>query len=38
MPPENTYYVTLDRPFVYMIVDARTDLPVFMGTVQSLGQ
>lgn len=34
--PENTYYVTLDRPFIYMIVDSRTDLPVFMGTVQTM--
>ncbi len=36
MPPENTYYVTLDRPFIYMIVDRQNSLPVFMGTVQTL--
>ncbi len=28
-------YITLDRPFVYMIVD-RNNIPLFMGTVQSL--
>ncbi len=34
--PEYIKYVTLDRPFVYMIVDKTTNLPIFMGTVQSL--
>lgn len=29
--------VILDRPFVYAIVDAETNLPVFMGTVTELG-
>ena len=29
-------YITLDRPFVYMIVD-NNDIPLFMGTVQDLG-
>ncbi|MBR0485556.1 MAG: hypothetical protein IJJ69_12425 [Oscillospiraceae bacterium] len=28
--------VTLDRPFVYMIVDMDTHLPVFMGAVKSI--
>ncbi len=28
-------YVTLDRPFVYMIVD-NNNIPLFMGTVQSV--
>ncbi len=28
-------YVTLDRPFVYMIVDYK-NIPLFMGTVQSV--
>ncbi|MEE5994105.1 MAG: serpin family protein [Oscillospiraceae bacterium] len=35
-PPENPKYVTLNRPFVYYIVDTQTNLPVFMGTVESL--
>ena len=30
------YFVTLDRPFVYAIVDNDTHLPVFMGTVYSV--
>lgn len=30
------YQVKLDRPFVYMIVDNRTDLPIFIGTVTNL--
>ncbi|MBR1674740.1 MAG: serpin family protein [Eubacterium sp.] len=29
-------YITLDRPFVYAIVDNSTDLPVFMGIVNSI--
>ncbi len=31
MPPEETREVYLDRPFVYGIVDLRTNLPVFLG-------
>ncbi len=35
-PGEIIYkYVTLDRPFVYMIVD-NNNIPLFMGTVQSV--
>ena len=30
------YDVILDRPFVYMIMDDATDLPVFIGTVTNL--
>jgi len=30
------YSVVLDRPFLYMIVDTQTNLPVFMGTLLSL--
>ncbi len=26
-------YVILDRPFLYMIVDTQTNLPIFMGTL-----
>ena len=31
--PMVTYHVRLDRPFVYMIVDNETNLPVFIGAV-----
>lgn len=31
MPPEETRTVTLDRPFVYGVVDLRTNLPIFLG-------
>lgn len=34
--PREVKTVTLDRPFVYAIVDNATDLPVFIGTVMSL--
>ena len=30
--------VTLDRPFVYMIIDNETNLPIFMGTVTEITQ
>jgi serpin B len=30
------WVVTLDRPFVYMIIDNETNLPVFIGTVTDL--
>ena len=29
--------VILDRPFIYMIVDTETNLPIFMGTCMDLG-
>ena len=29
----NVHEITLDRPFVYMIVDNATDLPIFIGTL-----
>ena len=29
-------YITLDRPFVYMIIDNETSLPIFMGTVTEI--
>ena len=32
------WYVTLDRPFVYMIVDNSTKLPVFIGAVTEISQ
>ena len=33
MDPKN---VTLDRPFVYMIIDAETNLPIFIGAVTDI--
>ncbi len=36
-PPElPVYHITLDRPFVYAIVDNATGLPVFIGVVEQL--
>lgn len=32
-PAEDAKYVTLDRPFVYMILDCETNLPIFIGTL-----
>ncbi|MBO4839171.1 MAG: serpin family protein [Lachnospiraceae bacterium] len=37
MPPEPRK-VSLDRPFVYMIVDTETGLPVFIGTVTEFSE
>ena len=34
-PPKKVY---LDRPFVYMIVDTDTNLPVFIGAVTDIGE
>ena len=28
-------YITLDRPFLYMIIDCEENLPIFMGTVKN---
>ena len=36
MPPEKE--VILDRPFVYMIVDNGTNLPIFIGAVTEIGE
>ena len=30
------WVVTLNRPFVYMIIDNATNLPIFMGTVTDI--
>ena len=35
-PPEIIKYVYLDRPFVYMIIDNQTKLPIFIGNVNAL--
>ena len=37
-PVEELRTVILDRPFVYMIVDTQTNLPVFFGTVNSISE
>lgn len=34
--PEEQMVVTLDRPFVYLVLDTSSMLPVFMGTVLSV--
>lgn len=34
--PETPIRITLDRPFVYAIVDNATGLPIFLGTVAGL--
>lgn len=35
MPPLT---ITLDRPFMYMIIDNETNLPIFMGCVRDIGK
>ncbi len=35
--PMFDHTITLDRPFVYVIVDNATNLPIFIGTVLSVG-
>jgi len=34
-PPKQVY---LDRPFVYMIVDTETNLPIFIGAATDIGE
>ena len=34
--PHDIKTVILDRPFVYMIVEGKTGLPIFMGTVMNI--
>lgn len=34
--PNIAISITLDRPFLYMIVDNATNLPIFIGTVNSI--
>ncbi len=34
--PKEEYYVYLDRPFVYMILDPSGELPLFIGVVNSV--
>ncbi len=35
-PPDDLKVVRLDRPFVYMIVEGQTNIPVFIGTVMTI--
>ena len=35
-PPEDLKVVRLDRPFVYMIVENQTNIPVFMGVTMTI--
>ena len=32
------YNVTLDRPFVYAIIDNSTNLPIFLGAALDIGK
>lgn len=34
--PDEFHRIILDRPFVYLIVDTKAKLPIFMGTVMEL--
>lgn len=34
--PSYDIFINLNRPFVYMIIDTATNLPLFMGTVMSV--
>ncbi|MCH5279743.1 MAG: serpin family protein [Christensenellaceae bacterium] len=36
--PVYDHYIHLDRPFLYMIIDNSTNLPIFMGTVLDVGE
>jgi len=33
-PMTKTHYITLDRPFLYFIVDTKTNTPLFMGAYE----
>ncbi len=35
--PSEEYRVTLDRPFVYMIIDNENNTPIFIGAVTDIG-
>ena len=34
--PSETHYITLDRPFICMLVDTESGIPFFMGTVMEI--
>lgn len=35
-PPEETKYIYLNRPFVYMIIDNKNSVPLFIGTMTDI--
>ena len=35
-PIEEEHYVYLDRSFLYMIINTKTNTPLFIGTVENL--
>jgi serine protease inhibitor len=35
---EESETVYLDRPFIFMLIDCETNLPIFIGTVMDIGQ
>lgn len=37
-PPERIETVYLDRPFVYMIIDCKNNVPFFIGTMMDVGK
>ncbi len=37
-PMEEPKTVNLDRPFVYMLIDCQTNLPLFIGAVTDIGE
>ncbi len=37
-PSDEIKTVYLDRPFVYMLIDCETNLPIFIGTAMDIGQ
>ena len=37
-PPDYVKYVILDRPFVYMLIDNKTNIPFFIGTAMDLSR
>ena len=36
--PDKEIYITLDRPFVYMIADAETGMPIFIGCQNTMAE
>jgi serpin B len=37
-PSDEIKTVYLDRPFIFMLIDCETNLPIFIGTVMDIGQ
>ena len=34
--PENPIVIELDRPFIYLIIDNETNMPIFMGAQNTM--